>query len=121
MPSDLVQTVDCGLTYNLNLKNSSKRSPLTSLTRQQLIETVSSILEEMIEERLGNFSDISEIPCQTKFHAQKLPSISLKAYLQRFAEHSQCKDDAFILALIYLDKVGELLDNFSLDSFNVHR
>jgi len=75
----------------------------------------------MIEERLGNFSDVSEIPNKTLFHAQKLPSISIKAYLQRFAEHSKCADDAFIMALIYLDKVGELIEDFSLDSFNVHR
>jgi len=121
MPSDIVQTVDCSLTNNLNLKNSSKRPPLTSLTTLQLIETVALILEEMIEERFGNFSDVSEIPLKTPFHAQKLPSISIKAYLQRFAENSKCQDNAFILALIYLDRVGDLIEGFSLDSFNVHR
>jgi len=121
MPSDFVQTVDYSLSYNINLKNNSKRPPLTSLTRLQLIDTVASILEEMIEERLGNYSDVNEIPTKTLFHAQKLPPISIKAYLQRFAEHSKCADDAFVMALIYLDKVGELMEDFSLDSFNVHR
>ena len=75
----------------------------------------------MIEERLTRYTDISEVPNQTPFHAKKVPAISIKDYLKRFADNSKCHEDAFVYALIYLDKVGEILDDFALDSFNVHR
>lgn len=122
MPSDFIQTVDCKVLPEIKPKGrTSKSLPQTTLTRTQLIETVASVLEGMIEERCTRYAEISEIPAQTMFHAKKLPSLSIKDYLNRFATYSNCHEDAFIYALIYLDKVGENLNEFSLDTFNVHR
>lgn len=75
----------------------------------------------MIQGRLANYLTADEIPTKTAFHASKLPPISIKSYLERFAKFSDCSDDAFIYALIYLDKAGDLFEDFNLDSFNVHR
>ena len=122
MPSDLVQNVDFKVVPHIKSCSNNTKSLLKSnLTRQQLIETVASILEEMIEERCGRYTDVNDIPNPTGFHAKKLPSISLKDYLVRFGQYSNCHEDAFIYALIYMDKVGENLEEFSLDSFNSHR
>lgn len=121
MPSDLITPVDYRILNNTKPLTGPKPLSQTTLTRSQLIDTVAWVLEGMIEERCGNYTDIKEIPNQTIFHAQKLPSISIKAYLNRFATHSECHENAFVFALIFLDKVGEIFDNFSLDSFNVHR
>lgn len=121
MPSDLVHPVDYKVLPNTKPQAGSKSQSQPTLTKTQLIQTVAWVLENMIEERCGNYTDISEIPDKTVFHASKLPSISIKDYLNRFATFSNCHEDAFVYALIYLEKVGETLDDFSLDSFNVHR
>lgn len=122
MPSDFLQAnVDYNLFPRVQPQGNSKQSSQPNLTRQQLVETVSSLLEEMIQGRLANYLTADEIPNKTPFHAQKLPPISIKSYLERFAKFSDCSDDAFIYALIYLDKAGDLFEDFTLDSFNVHR
>lgn len=122
MPSDFLQAnVDYNLFPRVQPQGNSKQPSQPNLTRQQLVETVSSLLEEMIQGRLANYLTADEIPNKTPFHAQKLPPISIKSYLERFAKFSDCSDDAFIYALIYLDKAGDLFEDFTLDSFNVHR
>jgi hypothetical protein len=80
-----------------------------------------SILEEMIQDANGSYTQPSEIPNPTLFHAKKQAPISIKDYLRRFAKFSNCHYDAFVYALIYLDKVSNNIENFSLDSFNVYR
>jgi len=122
MPSDFLQpNVDYNLFPRVQPQGNSKQPSRPNLTRQQLVETVSSLLEEMIQGRLANYLTADEIPTKTAFHASKLPPISIKSYLERFAKFSDCSDDAFIYALIYLDKAGDLFEDFNLDSFNVHR
>jgi len=122
MPSDIVHPVDYKVFHHHSKPQSGiKHRPQINLSRTQLVDTVASILEGMIEERMARFTDIKEVPNETVFHAKKLPSISIKDYLTRFAMYSQCHEDAFVYALIYLDKVGENLDDFSLDTFNAHR
>jgi len=121
MPSESVQTVDYGILTHFKPHGNTKVLPHATLTRAQLIESVALLLEEMIEERCGRYSGPDEIPNKTIFHAKKLPSISIRDYLMRFSTYSNCHEDAFVYALIYLDKVGESVNEFSVDSFNVHR
>jgi len=118
------------LASDLGSKNASK-SPiiksltapinLTVLSRQILVDTVADVLDSMIKVANKDFVKPEEIPEQTIYHAKKLPAISVKEYLNRFAKFSMCHEDAFVYALVYLDRMGELVENFSLDSFNVMR
>jgi hypothetical protein len=121
MPSDLLQASDIKIIPQKKLKGNDRSLPQTSLSRSQLVETVARILDGMIEERFGKYVSVDEVPNRTVFHASKLPPISLKDYLNRFATFSNCNEDAFVYALIYLDKVGDNIEDFSLDSFNSHR
>jgi len=91
------------------------------LSRTVLIETIALLLEEMIEQASKDYKDPKEISQPTAFHAEKLPSISVKDYLIRFGKFSNCHDNAFVFAMIYLDKIGEFVPDFELDSFNIHR
>jgi hypothetical protein len=93
----------------------------SSLSKDQIVDCVASILEEMIQDANGSYTQPSEIPNPTLFHAKKQAPISIKDYLKRFAKFSNCHYDAFVYALIYLDKVSNNIENFSLDSFNVYR
>jgi len=98
-----------------------KVAPKTSLTREELIDTTGDLLQEMIDSAFKNYTDVNEIPVKSKFHAQKLPSISIKDYLKRFAKFSNCHEDVFVYLMIYLDKIGENVPDFELDSFNALR
>jgi len=97
------------------------KAPLTSLNRDQLIEAIAWIMEDIIKGKCNAFTNESEIPNKTVFHAKILPSISLQDYLTRFSRYAKCEDDVLIYALIYLDRIGESLSQFALDSFNVHK
>ena len=127
MTSSLVHTQNNLNVAQNNLKGalltekSSKAALKTSLTREELIETTGDILQEMIDSACKNYTEVSEIPEKTMFHAQKLPSISIKDYLKRFAKHSNCHEDVFVYMMIYLDKIGENVPEFELDSFNALR
>lgn len=93
----------------------------TTLTQSQLVEAVAWIMEDIIEGRGKSFSLESEIPEKTAFHANTLPSIALCDYIARFSHYAKCQEDVLLYALIYLDRIGEFMAGFSLDSFNVHK
>jgi hypothetical protein len=106
-----------------NLKQNVQKSnqTITPLSRDQIIDTIADILEEMIADRCDNFSSYEEIPSPNMFHAKKLPSISIRNYLKRFAQFSECQDYIFVILLVFLDRLGEKVESFSLDTFNAHR
>jgi len=91
------------------------------LTREQLIDSVAGLLEDIIDERCTRYTSLDEIPEKTNYHAKKLPSISLRDYMVRFATHSNCHENVFVMALIFLDKLGQEVADFNLDTYNVHR
>lgn len=93
----------------------------SSLGREQLIETVADLLEDILTERCTRYTSLEEIPEKTPFHAKKIPGICLKDYMKRFATFSNCNDNVFVLTLIFFDKLGQDVPDFCLDSFNIHR
>lgn len=58
------------------------------------------ILEQIIEE-----TDRIASTAVTVFHTSKKPSIKMNAYLQRIAKYCCCSEAAYVLSLIYLDRV----------------
>jgi len=56
----------------------------------------------------------------TRFHALKPPSISVLSYLERINKYASCSGEAFVLALIYIDRLIQR-NNFLLTSLNIHR
>jgi hypothetical protein len=122
MTTQVLPTVEIPVTHNLkSTVHESKQQTVTVLTRDQLIDTVALLLEDMLSDNGTRYTSVEEIPEVTPFHAKKLPSISLRAYIKRFADFSNCHDNVFVLALIFLDRLGEEVPDFSLDTFNVLR
>jgi len=121
MAYSIVEPADITIISSSRSEDNLKILPRNSLSRLELIEAVSGILEEMIETNAKNYTTLNEVSIKTAFHAQKLPTISIKDYLLRFSTYSKCHDDAFVYALIYLDKIGEKNYAFELDTFSVHR
>ena len=56
----------------------------------------------------------------TKFHALRVPAISVKDYLNRIFKYASCSYECFVLALIYIDRVIQR-NSFVVNSLNVHR
>ena len=55
------------------------------------------------------------------FHSKKIPGISISDYLQRQATYSQCSPESFFLALIYIDRYFEKVNDQCLMAHNVHK
>ena len=101
--------------------NDSKTGRTSRFSRESIIKTIAVILSDVIKEcQEGSTPDAPSLK-KTIFHANKIPGISILDYLKRIGEYTQCSDECFIYALIYLDRIGEKLPNFALDQLNIHR
>lgn len=81
----------------------------------EILNVVSAVLERLVEN--------NNLRCDavvTKFHAVKIPSISILDYLLRIQKYARCSSSCFVLALIYIDRLIEEND-FILSNLSVHR
>lgn len=103
------------------IRNEDKPKVVRSavLTACQVTQAVAWIMEDIIEGK--GITCESEICNKGPFHARNIPSISLLDYIARFTHYAKCEEDILIYAMIYLDRIGELIKEFSLDSFSVHK
>jgi len=116
-----VQTLTYDSVPSIIQEEKPKLSVLTCLPRAELTQVMAWILNDLIKSKGKDFADESEISVKSAYHAKVLPSISLEDYLERFSLYSHCEDDVLIYSLIYLDRIGEKLTDFTVDSFNVHK
>jgi len=121
MASSVVENFPYEMIPTTILEEDQKINNVSTLTETQLIEAISWIMNDIIESKCKAFSDASEIPVRTVFHAKTKPQIKVLDYLRRFFNYSKCGEEILICALIYLDRIGERLNDFCLDSFNVHK
>ena len=84
----------------------------------QLIEIIAELLAEIVQ---STANSAHKEPNISVFSAKKLPTISLKDYLSRMAKFSYCSQEAFIIALIFVDRLTSFNKGFSLNASNVHR
>jgi hypothetical protein len=57
----------------------------------------------------------------TRFDAVRPPSISIEEYLSRLSTYFGCSAECFVLALIYVDRLVQLHESFTVNKTNVHR
>jgi len=57
----------------------------------------------------------------TKFRALRLPKITISAYIRRIVFYSNCSEECFVIALIYIERLVGRNKNFFINEFNVHR
>lgn len=86
--------------------------------RQRIIQVLSEVLERLCDR---NDRFIEENNVITRFHALRPPSIAIKYYLQRIAKYSNCSEECFVFALIFIDRLIRTNENFLVNSLNVHR
>jgi len=86
--------------------------------RNKLVNVLSDVLSRLCE-RNDRFL-INHTPV-TRFHALRAPQITIESYLKRIAKFSNCSEECFVLALIYIDRLIRKNGNFLVNSLNVHR
>jgi len=86
--------------------------------RIKLVNVLSDVLSRLCE-RNDRFI-VNHTPV-TRFHATRAPQITIKSYLHRIAKFSNCSEECFVLALIYIDRLIRKNGNFLVNSLNVHR
>jgi len=86
--------------------------------REKLVDVLSDVLNRLCE-RNNRFTP-SNTPV-TRFHALRPPQIAIKVYLERIAKYSNCSEECFVLALIYIDRLIRTNGSFLVNSYNVHR
>ncbi len=87
---------------------------------QLLLKVIASTLNEIIEngEKNNSLGDVNRKI--TKFHGLCAPSIRIPAYLERISWYSGCSNEAFVLMIIYIDRLVTK-KGIPLDALNVHR
>jgi len=86
--------------------------------RIKLVKILSDVLCRLCER---NDRFIMPRTAVTRFHALQPPNIAVKSYLNRIAKYSNCSEECFVLALIYIDRLIKQNGNFLVNSLNVHR
>jgi len=57
----------------------------------------------------------------TRFHTERLPSISIGKYLERIAYYSECSDEALVMAFIHISRISHNKPHFNLNALSIHR
>jgi len=83
----------------------------------QLLELIADLLTEIIK----NTANLNQEANISIFTAKQMPTISLKDYLSRLAKFCYCSQEAFVVALIFLNRLTSFNKSFTLNSGNVHR
>jgi len=81
-------------------------------------ETLADVLNRLCWQ---NKSRQVSIPHVTRFRAQRLPKITISAYVNRIFFYSNCSEECFVIALIYIERLIGLNKRFFVNEFNVHR
>jgi hypothetical protein len=86
--------------------------------RNKLINVLSDVLSRLCERNDRFVINDERI---TRFHASRAPNITIESYLERIAKYSNCSEECFVLALIYIDRLIRKNGTFLVNSLNVHR
>jgi len=86
--------------------------------RNMLVEVLSHVLTRLCE--LNDRCVITH-PAVTRFQAITAPHVTIKSYLKRIVKYSNCSEQCFVLALIYIDRLNRINEGFKVNSLNVHR
>ena len=96
---------------NLNIVNDNSEM-------QKALITMADLLTDICEESTTNKD--TNGPIIKPFISKKIPSVSIKSYLERLAKYSKIENNTLLLILIYIDKVCDI-NKIRLNYFNIHK
>jgi hypothetical protein len=87
--------------------------------RQALISVLACVLAQLFSN--PNDTLPSDPRLLTRFHTERLPSISIGSYLERIAHYSECSDESLVMAFIHISRVSHNKPHFHLNALSIHR
>jgi hypothetical protein len=87
--------------------------PVVPQASRDFVVCLASVLEQLIAQ-----AGTTKL---TRFDAVRPPNISVEDYLSRLYNYFGCSVECFVLALIYVDRVVQLHESFTVNRTNVHR
>jgi len=93
-------------------------SKISEDRRNILADVLSEVLTQLCAR---NDRFLMKLHTVTRFQASQAPQITIKSYLKRIMKYSNCSEQCFVLALIYIDRLIRVNEKFMLNSLNVHR
>jgi hypothetical protein len=88
------------------------------INEQRALNTMADLLTDICEESSKDKDTNNKYI--KPFLSKKIPSISIKQYLERLLSHTKMEISTLILILIYIDKICRN-NNFRLNYFNIHK
>eukprot|EP01017_Pseudomicrothorax_dubius_P007968 TRINITY_DN12577_c0_g1_i6.p1 TRINITY_DN12577_c0_g1~~TRINITY_DN12577_c0_g1_i6.p1 ORF type:complete len:205 (+),score=34.84 TRINITY_DN12577_c0_g1_i6:61-615(+) len=98
-------------------------SPIQDLEISEIMAEKTG-LETSIAELLEFLASENRIPPQSErtiYHCKSTPSVSIQEYVSRIFRYSHCSLECYFIAMIYLDSLANLREDFLIDSSNVYR
>lgn len=85
-------------------------------------EDLFTLISSMLLQLISHNDTIPLHPADlTRFHSRAPPGISVEAYLRRLAKYTTLDKPCMLIILIYIDRVCERMDGFTICSLTVHR
>lgn len=106
-----------------------RRSPspfIGSLTREEFIKICTLYLDDEIRSNENAISHSDSIlPSHTQpesvFFSVSKPDICTEEYVRRLVHYAHCSPAAFVVMLIYLDRIAHCNQRLKITAFNLHR
>ena len=88
----------------------------------EIIITISSILEKIIEEnhKIENYEKIMEEQSTLSFFCIEKPNVTIKNYLKRINYHLYLEESTLIISIILIDRICNI-SKIILNEYNIHR
>lgn len=79
------------------------------------VERIGMILQQIV------VSNEEKVCAETGFTAERVPGISVEAYLKRISHYCIASPESYIYCLIYMDRFNECRGDCYLNKWNVHK
>lgn len=86
----------------------------------QADHSVAGVLGDIVARMVGD-AGVERASQRTCFHCHTPPQISLPEYIARIQKYVQCSHEAFVLSLIYIDRLLARNSGLVLNHLNVHK
>ena len=107
------------ISNNINNINIIERKNNHDNINVKLIELISDLLKNICDKNNSEDSNTNN-NIQKFFISKRIPTISIKDYLQRLAQFTKMEESTLIIILIYLDRFCKI-NNIELTYNNIHK
>lgn len=91
------------------------------MTRDVFIKICTAYLDSCIHVNEPHATLPTHVQPESVFFSVSKPDISTEEYVRRLVNYTQCSPAAFIVMLVYLDRIATVNSRLKITAFNLHR